>query len=639
MKNVGLLTCMIGVIWLFCVSVVAQDEPPQNPIITPDNVTQIQELRMLGRGNALETIFSPDGTILAVASSIGIWLYDFHDLEAEPRFLEGHTRDVISIDFSPDGQFIASGSYDETLRIWDVETGGIVRIIQMPKDIIQEYSFSPVYDLAYSPDGQFIVTGSGQISIWDAQTGDIVQQLAGHENSIKSIAYSPDGLYILSGAGGYLGEERVRLWNVQTGEILKSAEPDMFLSEVAYSPDGESIAYVGSGRVVIRDVNTWEVIQIFDSLTQTYDVISLDFSPDSQFIIAGGSRGNSEINVWNIQTGENTLILEGHKSNITSLFYSPNGQFIVSNEDWGDNSVRIWDAQTGELISSIAQHIMGYTLTYSPDNQFILASGKTVIWVWNINTGEIISTLKGHTVDSSLLSIVYSPDGGFIATASNSEIKMWDANTWEELDTILSSGKWQSIIYRPDGKLFVYSREGYYYDTSITLASVTEPYEEYFFGYAESLYRSVNFSPDGRFIMVSVDGNTGFWDVTTREIIFSISESFTFSPDGQYILTASEDGLIKKLDVETMETIWTLEEYTSDLECFGYTPNGQFIVSKGMYPDIDNALKIWDANTGKQLHQINDVIGCGSFSPDGRTLAFSVGGTIRIWGIPASPTP
>ncbi|HRF98123.1 MAG TPA: hypothetical protein PLZ51_23110, partial [Aggregatilineales bacterium] len=78
MKKMGLLIFLIGIIGLMGMAVVAQDEAPQNPIITPENVTQIQELQMLGRGNALETIFSPDGTMLAVASSIGIWLYDFN---------------------------------------------------------------------------------------------------------------------------------------------------------------------------------------------------------------------------------------------------------------------------------------------------------------------------------------------------------------------------------------------------------------------------------------------------------------------------------------------------------------------------------------------------------------------------------
>ena len=115
MKKVGLLTIIVAMMTIIGIGVVAQDETPQHPVITPENINQVEEIAVLGRGNAYETVFSPDGTILAVASSIGIWLYDFHDLEAEPRFLEGHTDDVISIDFSPDGWFIASGAYDETL--------------------------------------------------------------------------------------------------------------------------------------------------------------------------------------------------------------------------------------------------------------------------------------------------------------------------------------------------------------------------------------------------------------------------------------------------------------------------------------------------------------------------------------------
>ncbi|MDX2076867.1 MAG: hypothetical protein SFZ02_10575 [bacterium] len=131
-------------------------------VITNDTITQVTQLLMAGRGSILDTTFSPDGQTIAVASSVGIWLYDAQDDSAQPRFLNGHTGIVSTVAYSPDGSRIISGAWDNTVRVWD------------------------------------------------ATTGELLLTLTGHTEAVNSVMYSPDGSRIASGAD----DSTVRVWGI-----------------------------------------------------------------------------------------------------------------------------------------------------------------------------------------------------------------------------------------------------------------------------------------------------------------------------------------------------------------------------------------------------------------------------------------
>ncbi|KIJ52177.1 hypothetical protein M422DRAFT_80965, partial [Sphaerobolus stellatus SS14] len=237
----------------------------------------------------------------------------------------GHTDRVRSVAFSPDGQRVVSGSDDTTIRIWNVQTGNsIASSFQGHTDPIISVAFTPdrqklltghtssVLSVAFSPGGQRIVSGSydNTIRIWDAQTGTLIgDPLTGHTYSVSSVAFSPDGQRIVSGSD----DKAIRIWDAQTGTLIGDPLTGHTGSvySVTFSPDGQRIVS-GSYDQTIRIWDAQTGTLNGDPLTgHTSSVSSVAFSPDGQRIVSG--LWDKTIQIWDAQTG--TLIgdpLTGH---------------------------------------------------------------------------------------------------------------------------------------------------------------------------------------------------------------------------------------------------------------------------------------------------------------------------------------
>jgi WD40 repeat protein len=293
--------------------------------------------------------------------------------------LTGHSEIVRSVAFSPDGKTLASGSSDQTVKLWDVQTGALKRTLpaNTPGNL--------VWSVAFSPDGKTLASANEdkQIRLWDAQTGALVRSYSGHSDAVESIAFSPDGKTLASGSS----DRTVRLWDVQTAALKltltghKSGSWSSGIWSVAFSPDGNMLASGSDDKTVkLWYVRTGELKQ---TLAGDDEVFSVAFSPDGKTLASGGY--DAKVKLWDAQTGALKQSLTGHTHRIWSVAFSPDGKTLASGNQ--DETVKLWDAQTGALKQTLTGH-SGWvcSVAFSPDGKTLAsASADKTIKLWLVN--------------------------------------------------------------------------------------------------------------------------------------------------------------------------------------------------------------------------------------------------------------
>ena len=243
------------------------------------------------------------------------------------KTLTGHSETVFSVAYSPDGRYLASGSKDKTIKIWEVATGKGLRTLTGHSGV--------VLSVAYSPDGRYLASGSQDktIKIWEVATGK-VRTLTGHYMTFWSVAYSPDGRYLASGSS----DKTIKIWEVATGKELRTLTGhSMTVWSVAYSPDGR---YLASGSwdktIKVWDVVTGTELRILTG--HSSGVFSVVYSPDGRYLASGSY--DKTIKIWEVATGRELRTLTGHSSWVKSVVYSPDGRYLASGS--ADKTIKIW---------------------------------------------------------------------------------------------------------------------------------------------------------------------------------------------------------------------------------------------------------------------------------------------------------
>jgi WD40 repeat protein len=487
----------------------------------------------------------------------------------EQNTLRGHQAGVLSISSSPDGKTIASGSGDNTIKLWDVATGKEIRTLRGHQ--------AAVLGISSSPDGKTIASGSydNTIKLWDVATGKEIRTLQGHQAGVNSISFNPDGKTIASASQ----DNTLKLWDVATGKEIRTLQGHQkSVWGISFNPDGKTIASGSSDNTIkLWDVATGKEIRTLQGHQAA--VLSISFNPDGKTIASGSS--DNTIKLWDVATGEEIRTLRGHQSTASSIRFSPDGQTIASGSD--DKTIKLWNVATVGLIPTFQEHQgVVWSISFSPDGKTIASgSGDKTIKLWDAATGKEVSTLQGH--QAGVNSISFSPDGKTIASGSSDKtIKLWDVATGKEIRTLQ--------------------------------------------GHQKSVW-SIRFSPDGETIASGSHDNTiKLWDVTTGKEIRTLQghqaevNSIRFSLNGKAIASGSGDNTIKLWDVATGKEIRTLEGHQNVVTSISFSPDGKTIASGS----FDQTIKLWKTETGELLHTFQghqDAIWSISFSPDGKTIA------------------
>ncbi|MEA3439011.1 MAG: protein kinase [Chloroflexota bacterium] len=501
--------------------------------------------------------------------------------------------------------------------------------------------------VAFSPDGDRIVAASNaepKITVLDFSSGDVILEIE-TEGVHWDVKYSPDGSMIA--ASGTTGTNDLTIWDSETGEVIQSwisqegalTSLEGVAGRIAFSPDGEMLAVASvDGIPRILDISTGEIIQSFHG--HSAPAIGLAYSKDGA-LLATGNHITGELIVWNPLTAESLLTLEttpGDK--IHGIAINPNGEQIAAAGDEG--LIKVWSLPMGDDLLNIPVETSGIrNLIYTHDGKHIVSGGQdSTARLWNANTGELVTTLAGHT--SVVMGLSLSPDGDMLATGGyrDEEVRLWDLAPGGELFNIQTQpGSGFTGNLSPDGKWLVAigpgstinrydPKTGVYKDT---LANLELEPGDFLVGVA--------FSPDGKKMALgSINGSIYVLNYPSGELLMTLEGhayagiSSQFSPDGSRLLS---NGFDTRAFVWDLSSGSALTEYTEHKDIVAgscFIQDGELVATAS----LDGSVRVWDAETGETLHTL-PIVGCASsveLTPDGKTLvAGSCKGEVIGWDV------
>ncbi|MGV9364265.1 nSTAND1 domain-containing NTPase [Amycolatopsis sp. NPDC003731] len=565
--------------------------------------------------------WSPDGRRVATASydqTVQVWEAD---TGTKLLTLEGHGDRVWGVAWSPDGTRLLTGSRDRTARVWDAHAGiGLLTLRGHQEG---------VWGVAWSPDGRRVATSSyDQVArVWDADTGAELLTLEGHQRDLGGVAWSPDGTRLATGSR----DRTARVWDARTGaELLTLRGHQDGLWDVAWSPDGHRLVTVSddrTARVWDADAGT-ELLTLEGHSDRVWGVAwSLDGTR-----LATGSRDRTA-RVWDARSGNELLTLHGHQNGVVGAAWSPDGHRLVTGSL--DETARIWDVHTLSRMVMRGHQREVFDVAWSPDGQRVAtASGDRTARVWDVHTGAELLKIDGH--QDAVWGVAWSPDGHRLATGSlDRMVRVWDSRTGGEKLELHGHQDWvAAVTWSTDGQ---YLASGGF-DQTARIWSAHTGAELLALRGDEEKIRTVELSPDGQQLAAGDDvGVLRVWDVRTGALNVVVEgyediSSVAWSPDGERLAVSSQDEKFARvLNVRTGVPVFALEGHEDFVWGLAWSPDGTRLATAS----VDRTARIWDAASGLEIIVAGvhaAPVTCVAWSPDGQRIATaSLDGVTRIW--------
>ncbi len=285
-----------------------------------------------------------------------------------------HARGVNAVALSPNGEWLATASTDKTIKVWNLQSG-------KPLHVLQGHN-KEVWAVAMSPDGKTLASGGGDntVKLWDLASGGLLNTLEGHDGRVMAIAISPDGKLIASGSS----DKTVRLWEAATGKTIASLPGHLgWVNAVAFHPKLPLLASASEdGTIDLWDSRSGKLLRSLNGYS--LEVKSIAFTPDGQILASG--NGDGSIILWDMRTGDQAQSLFGHSAPVESLAFSPDGQALVSGGGTLDHKIKVWDWRSGQLLQVLEGHSdLVRSLAIAPDGTAIYSGSEdNTIGTWQV---------------------------------------------------------------------------------------------------------------------------------------------------------------------------------------------------------------------------------------------------------------
>ncbi|SEG99801.1 WD40 repeat [Nonomuraea solani] len=421
-------------------------------VFTPDGSRMVasfpkgSELRSAATGELVARLgeigapdFSPDGSRMATTgyedTAVRIWSVSSGKVLAD---LEGHAGWVTGVQFSPDGSLLATASSDGSAQLWDARTGKEIAVLKGHTDSVES--------VVFSPDGSRLAT-SGEdrtVRLWDGSSGEKIATLTGHTGNVGRMTFSPDGSRLVTASE----DLTARIWDTFTGRAAVFKGHTEFVFGVAINPDGSRLATVDHAGIV----NLWDTATRRPMITRKYPKVPLNsvaFNRDGSRVAV--TREDGAVEVLDGRTGQADMTLKGHTGAVRVVAFQPAGSRVITAGE--DGTARLWESATGKPLAIVRAHSgTVFAVAYRPDGaRFATVGSDGAARLWDGSSGKEILSIRGHA--DAVYAVAFSPDGSLLATGGNDGIiRLWDAATGKATAALKGhSGPVRAIAFSPDG--------------------------------------------------------------------------------------------------------------------------------------------------------------------------------------------
>jgi WD40 repeat protein/serine/threonine protein kinase/tetratricopeptide (TPR) repeat protein len=539
----------------------------------------------------------------AARASLSAWQHQAPRLVRQ--FSHANAGSVRCVALSPDGTMVATGSTDQTARLWDAATGALIGAPLAHRGTVRA--------VAFSPDGKTVLTAAGETArLWDVASGRPIGAGLEHPGTVRELRFSPDGKTVLTVSNDF----SARLWDAANGRAIGAPLTHRGrVNDAAFSPDGKAVL-TGSEDGTAR---RWDAggRPIGGPLTHRANCVA--YSPDGKTVLTGGYDRTAQL--WDAATGQPLGVPLTHQGAVHAVAFSPDGTTILTGSQ--ENTARLWDAATGNPIGPPLCH-QGpvFTVAFSRDGKTALTGSQDgTARLWDAATGQpLAAPVHNHGVPGS---VAFSGEGTTVLAAlGDGTAQLWDVTPARPCGLPLThQGRVNDVAFSRDGKAVLTGSEdgtARLWDAA-TGRPIGPPLR-----HRESVL-VVAFSPEGTAVLTgSRDGMVRLWDVATgrplgmfcghRQAVRQVA----FSPDGATLLTGGDDTLARLWNATTRRPIGVPLRHRAAVTMVAFSPDGQIALTASG----DGTARRWDAATGRSIGHPLTLGGASvAFSPDGKTVA------------------